>query len=99
MSDEPLLVDGCPLCEIIQKKINKKIYYPLDKDLIKSEFIISECPWCGNPIVIFRDHIPTILHDQWGRMIYIVRKTFEKPKINRSIHRYREHFYCHIEVD
>jgi len=97
--DEPLWVKGCPYCESYSSlEINGKLYWPEDISKVKDcEFIIIECPKKKMPHVIYRDHVPTVLSESWGRMLYRSRKIFGNDiKLNISSDFIRDHFNCYV---
>ena len=101
MKDKPLWITGCKLCDIFTNYNGEKIYWPQNiSDIKKSEFIITDCPYCGEPIVVYRDHVNTILSETWGRILYRCKKIFGK---NTKLHIYSkcelEHLNYHIVVD
>lgn len=101
ISEKPLWVVSCPLCELIKdKRVVTKIYWPEDICLIhESEFIIIDSPYSKNPIIIIRDHIDTVLSETWGIMLYRCRKIFgESVRLNWNNKICKDHFYCDIKV-
>ena len=101
MIDEPLWVDCCPLCEMFTERINTKLYWPIDPNEIKrSEFIIVECPKKHIPMIIFRDHVFTVLSEYWGKMLYQARKIFGNSiKINIKMSRIKDHWHGYIIIE
>ena len=101
MIEEPLWVISCPFCEILKNRTNyKKLYWPENQDDIpKSEFIIIEYPNEKFPIVIFRDHIDSILEESWGNILYRCRKIFgESINLIYGNKIAKDHFYCYIKI-
>jgi len=100
MKDEPLLVSGCPLCDIyLKKEIITKMYWPLKVDDIpKSEFIIIECKSCKIPMVIYKDHTTSINREAWGRILYRCKTIFGNDiTLRNKPRRIFDHFHAHIE--
>jgi len=97
--EEPLWVDGCPLCRIFShEEIITKLYYPEKKEDVKtSEFVIVNCKTCKIPMIVYRDHVTTISKESWGRLLYICRKQFGSgTKIRNRPRTIKDHFHCHI---
>ena len=97
--DEALWVLGCPYCMAFSHlEIQTKLYWPEDISQVKnSEFIIIECPKRKIPLIIYRDHIPTVLSESWGRMLYRARNIFgDDIKINISSEYISDHFNCYV---
>jgi len=65
MIEEPLWVLSCPLCEILKNKAtNIKLYWPENpEDICKTEFIIISYPDEKFPLVLFRDHVDSVLEE------------------------------------
>ena len=100
--DEPLWVFGCPHCMAFSHlEITTKLYWPESIEQVKdSEFIIIDCPKKHIPHVIYRDHVPTVLSEAWGRMLYRSRKIFGNDiKLNISSDFIRDHFNAFVIVD
>jgi len=98
-TDEPLWVLGCPYCMAFSHlEIKTKLYWPENINQVKdSDFIIIECPRKHIPHVIFRDHVPAVLSESWGRMLYRARKIFGNDiKLNISSEFIRDHFNCYV---
>ncbi len=102
MSDDILLVAGCPYCDIFRdssKKMLTKLYYPVKSSINKNtEFVILDCQYCNKPIVIFRDHVSSISKEQWGRILYRCRYLFGngmKLRLKRRV--VTDHWYAHID--
>ena len=99
MIDEPLLVDGCPLCKIYKDTNPKlKIYWPLNKlDINKSEFVIVECEIHHIPKVIYKDHVSTITREAWGRILYRCKSIFGKNIMLKTKYRtIEDHYHCYV---
>ena len=99
MADKPLWILGCELCKLfIAWDDSVKLYWPENKmDIKKSEFIIVDCPTCGKPIVVYRDHVSSILSESWGRILYRCRKIFGNSiKLHLISKCEREHLNYHI---
>jgi len=97
--DKPLWITGCPLCEAFTNPDESiKLYWPESIEEIKnSEFIIIECQSKKIPRLIYRDHIPNVLSESWGRMLYRSRKIFGNDiKLNISSDFIRDHFNCYV---
>jgi len=101
MKDKPLLVKGCPLCEIFlnpEKNVYTKLYYPEKiEDIKTSEFVIVDCKTCKIPMIVFKDHVTSIQRESWGRLLYICKKYFGNSiKIKNKPRTIKDHFHCHI---
>jgi hypothetical protein len=99
--DEPLWVISCSFCEIFKNnKITTKLYWPENINLVsKSEFIIIDSPIENHPVIIFRDHVDTIMSETWGNMLYRCRKLFgESVRLNLNTKLCKDHFYCDIKI-
>ena len=98
MNDAPLWIKGCKLCEIFKDYKGQELFWPENpKDIKNSEFIITRCPHCGEIIVIYKDHINTILSETWGRILYRCKKIFGNDiKLHIYSRCEREHLNYHI---
>ena len=97
--DKPLWIVGCNLCKFfIQWDNSTKLYWPENpRDIKTSEFIIVDCPNCKKPIVIYQDHVSSILSEAWGRILYRCRKIFgNNIKLHIISKCEREHLNYHI---
>ena len=58
-----------------------------------------DCQYCGKPIVIFHEHVDSISHDQWGRLLYKCRILFGTG-LRLKLHRHyiKDHWYAHVEM-
>jgi len=100
MKDEPLLVDGCPLCKIFKdKSLSTKLYWPLNKnDITKSEFIIIDNLTYKTPEVIYMDHVTTITREAWGRILYRCKTLFGNNIMLKSKYKdVSDHYHCYVE--
>ena len=100
MKDEPLLVDGCPLCKLFKEKISPiKLYWPLSQDSIpNSEFIIIENKTFGSPEVVYKDHVTTITREAWGRILYKSKTLFGSNIMLKSKFKtVSDHYHCYVE--
>ena len=100
MKDEPLLVSGCPLCDIfLGKKIETKLHWPQSIDEIpNSEFLIIDCKTCKIPMIIYKDHTTTINKEAWGRILYKCKNMFGSDIVLRTRSRkIFDHFHAHVE--
>jgi len=97
--DRPILVDGCPFCQIIQTKISPtKLYYPEPKMIGDRSLIIIECPKRHRPVVVASEHIPEVDKTRWGHMLYHARRLFGQGIFLRIDRRYLpDHFHAYIE--
>jgi len=100
--DKPLLVKGCPLCEIFlnpKENVKTKLYWPESIEDINPdiEFVILDCLTCNTPMLVYRDHMTTITREAWGRILYKTRNTFGKSiTLRYKPRRIFDHFHCHI---
>ena len=95
MIDEPLWIGGCPYCEIFTHgKYNGKLIYPENKADLKSvETAIIDNG--KDVIIVYRDHIPSIAREPWGRLLYRVRQYYGSGvKLKVDLKVLDEHFYC-----
>ena len=101
MIDEPLWVDTCPLCEMFTKRLTTKLYWPSNpEDVIKSEFIIVECPDKHIPMIVYRDHVFSVLSESWGKMLYQSKKIFGNHiRVNIKMNRVKDHWHATILLD
>jgi len=102
MKDKPLLVAGCPLCDIfLDKKVRTKLYWPnSENDILDSEFIIIDCETCKIPMLVFKDHTPNISKETWGRILYRCRNVFgNNITLRTKARRIFDHFHCHIIIE
>ena len=99
MKDKPLWIVSCPLCRVFSHgEIKTKLYWPENpEDIRNSEFIIVDCMTCKIPMVIYRDHVSSILNEPWGRILYRCKKIFgEDVKLRCKAKSIKDHFHCHI---
>lgn len=96
--DRPLLVKGCPLCDIFANKPITRLYWPESiEDIKDAEFIIVECLTCKTPMIVYRDHISAITKEAWGRILYRSRKLFGSGMSLRCRPRkIFDHYHCHV---
>ena len=93
-----ILVDGCPLCEMIRtKKFTTKLYYPSLSEIDTKTCIIIDSPLNGKPIIMSSEHIPELDKTKWGHMLYHARHLFGNGIYLVRDKRYcPDHFHCYI---
>jgi len=80
-----LRVAGCPLCDLFK-----------DRD---DEIVITNCMYCGKPIIVWHEHVDSVQKATKNKMIYLAKKEF-----NRGVRVYSrpreilDHYYCHIKL-
>jgi len=91
-------VKDCPLCEIFDKQdIHTKLYYPNSKEEVKdSEFVIIECDSCHTPMMVYSEHVTSVSKEQYGRILYIIRKLFGNVKLRKIPRTITDHIHYHI---
>jgi len=102
MIDEALWVESCPLCRIFSHgELKTKLYWPENKkDIKSSEFIIIECPEKHIPMIVYRDHVFTVLSQSWGKMLYRAKKIFGSSiKVNIKMKRIKDHWHAYIILE
>jgi len=101
--DKPLLVKGCPLCEIFlnpKENIKTKLYWPesIDEITSETEVVILNCLTCRIPMVVYRDHIDNITREAWGRVLWRTRKVLGKDvSLRCKPRRIFDHYHCHLK--
>lgn len=101
MSEDNILVNGCPLCEIFinpEKNIRTKLYFPLSmEDINKNEFVIIECEHCKVPMMVLRDHIDYISPDIWRKSTYQCRRLFGRSiRFRTEMRKIHDHVHYHV---
>jgi hypothetical protein len=99
MIDKPLWIDGCKLCDLFKDhKLITKLLYPTNlEDIDKSMFIIVHTKYFKYPTVVYRDHIDSVLRNDWGKMLYTCKKLFgDRVNLKCNPSKLKEHFHCQI---
>ena len=96
------LIPSCPLCKIFlnpEESMISKLYYSSSDTIKTSDFIIMGILSTDKPIVVVRDHVPTISSDLWGKIVYACRKQYGGNVRLKSIQESKyEHFYSLIII-
>ena len=74
---------------------NRRLYYFSDK------IAILDCPICGKPLVVTREHRKDINKELWGIILQECRKFFGKGmRINFKKHyQFADHWHSHITTN
>jgi len=100
--DKPLLVKGCPLCEIFlnpKENVKTKLYYPDSIEDInqETELVILDCISRKVPMIVYRDHMTSITREAWGRLLWKVRKILGNVTLRCEPRRILDHFHCYVK--
>ena len=101
MSEDNILISGCPLCGIFldpEKYVKTKLYFPdTIEEINENEFVIIECFSCEIPMMVLRDHIDYISNDIWRKSTYQCRKLFGRSiQFRTEMSRIKDHAHYHV---
>ena len=96
------LIDGCPLCNIFidpEHSVVKEFVFIEKDDINKADFIVITQKLLTVPMVVVRDHVPTISSDLWGKILYYCRNEYGAGvRLRGNIKNFPDHFHSYIIV-
>lgn len=92
------LIKGCPLCDIFSNEKISTLYFPDSINSVNNvDFVIINLSLFKSPLVVIRDHVPTISSSLWGNILYTCKKLFKKNVKLKIINKVEDHWCALIE--